>query len=159
MVKQVLQTTMLAYGYFVKDDDGNPTTGTVIWDDVQDNDTIPISIQGYSPEQIGFFIIPNGENSNASLTDNTDVTFQFIDGQWQAFDGVNPLGGNGLHVLFDVAALNADGQDHVTDNALTGNQNWEDLPIPTGDGDSVFATLNFNLGINQITEAIQPVPD
>lgn len=138
-----------SYGYYIKDADGNPTTGTVIWDDVHDNDTVPVSIQGYSPEQIGFFIIPNGENNNASLTDNTDVTFQFIDGQWQAFDGANPLSGNGSHVLFDVAALNADGQDHVTDNALTGNQNWEDLQIPNGDGD--YNDVNINVDWTAVT--------
>lgn len=150
-----------SYGYYIKDAAGNPTTGVVVWDDVQDADTTPVSVTGFSPDQIGFFIIPNGEHRNGSLADNTNVTFKFVDGsgnevavgtagaQWQAFDGAVALNGNGSHVLFDVAELNSDGQNHVTDNGLAGNQNWEDLQIPRGDGD--YNDLNVNVEWTSVT--------
>ncbi|MBV1952549.1 MAG: retention module-containing protein [Cycloclasticus sp.] len=124
-----------SYGYYIKDVDGNPTDGVVIWDDVHDTDTVPVTVTGYTPEQIGFFIIANGENKNASLEDNTDITFEFVSGQWQAFADGAALLGAGSHVIFDRAELNKDGQDHMQDNDLTGSQNWEDLQIPRGDGD------------------------
>ena len=69
-----------SYGYYIKDVDGNPTTGVIVWDNVQDGDTDPVTVTGFSPDQIGFFIIPNGDNKNASLDDNTAVTFKFVDG-------------------------------------------------------------------------------
>lgn len=133
-----------SYGYYIKDSNGNPTTGLVIWDDVHDRDAITETIiTEFPPEQVGFFIIPNGDNQNPSLTDNTEVTFQFVNGEWQAFNNGQPLTGRGSHVLFDNANLNKDGQDHVQDNALIGNQNWEDLQIPNGDGD--FNDVNVNV--------------
>lgn len=150
-----------SYGYYIKDAAGNPTTGVVVWDNVQGNDTDPVSVTGFSPDQIGFFIIPNGENRNSSLDDNTEVTFKFVDGsgnevsvgtaggQWQAFDGGVALTGNGSHVLFDVAALNLDGQDHVKNTPLAGSQNWEDLQIPRGDGD--YNDVNINVEWTSVT--------
>jgi T1SS-143 domain-containing protein len=146
-----------SYGYYVKDANGNPTTGMVIWDDVHDSDTTPVTVTGYSPDQIGFFLIPNGDNLNESLADNTAVRFEEVNGQWQAFidDGSNggqgtPLVGAGSHVLFDLQFLNKDGQGHVADNGLDGNQNWEDLQIPAGDGD--FNDVNIHA---EWTSAVQ----
>jgi len=152
-----------SYGYYLKGDGGVPTTGVVIWDDVHDKDTVPVTItlpNGLTPDDVGFFIIPNGDNRNSSLTDDTEVTFKFVDGsgaevpvdtsggQWQAFAGDTALKGNGSHVLFDAAELNKDGQDHVDDNYLIGNQNWEDLQIPNGDGD--FNDVNVNVDWTQV---------
>jgi len=150
-----------SYGYYIKDAvTGEPTTGVVVWDDVHDTDTTSTTVTGYSPEQVGFFLIANGDNQNASLTDNTKVTFKFVDsqgqevavgttgGQWQAFSESGALKGVGSHVIFDDANLNKDGQDHVEDNYLTGNQNWEDLQIPTGDGD--FNDVNVNVEWTQV---------
>jgi len=133
-----------SYGYYIKDADGNPTTGHIIWDDVHDADAVSeiITITGYTPDQIGFFIIPNGDKNNSGLTDDTPVTFQFDRGQWEAVVGGPQLIGSGSHVLFDDGSLNKDGQDHMVDNSLTGNQNWEDLQMPTGDGD--FNDVNVN---------------
>lgn len=145
-----------SYGYYIKDDNGNPTTGTIIWDDVHAHDAESFSgvgldaSQGYSSSQgdltgqVGFFIIPNGDNNNSSLADLTNVTFQNINGQWQAFDGANPIIGTGSHIIFDNKDLNlVDNTNHVqlTDsdmnpnNDLDINQHWEDLQIPGGDGD------------------------
>lgn len=133
-----------SYGYYIKDANGNPTTGVIIWDNVKDADATTATVSGqFSPDQVGFFIIPNGDRQNSSLTDNTEVTFEFVNGQWQAFSNGQALNGSGAPALFDNANLNSDNQDHVQDNALTGNQNWEDLPIRTGDGD--YNDVNVNV--------------
>jgi T1SS-143 domain-containing protein len=142
-----------SYGYYIKDAvTGEPTTGVVVWDDVKDSDTDPVTVTGYTPDQIGFFIIPNGDNNNGDLTDGAEVTFAEVNGQWQAFVDGTPITGNGSHVLFDVASLNKDGQDHEEDNALIGNQNWEDLQIPNGDGD--FNDVNINVEWNQVSNLV-----
>lgn len=133
-----------SYGYYVKDAQGNPTTGVVIWDNVKNTDADSITLPGqFTPDQIGFFIIPNGDRKNASLTDDTEVTFELINGEWTALNNGQPLKGSGSPVLFDNASLNRDGEDHVQDNSLTGNQNWEDLPIRSGDGD--YNDVNVNV--------------
>jgi len=159
-----------SYGYYIKGDGGIPTTGVVLEDDVHlqhGGFTDPITVTGYSEEEIGFFIIPNGDGNNgSSLEDGEPVTFKFVDNtgmvvpvgtagaQWQAFadDGATPLTGSGSHVLFDVDGLNnlnKDGQDHVQDNDLIGNQNWEDLQIPNGDGD--YNDVNVNVDWTEVT--------
>ncbi len=148
-----------SYGYYVKtlDADGNvtsdnPTTGVIIEDDVHFKHggfTDAQTVTGYSMEQIGYFIIPDGGNRFSTFGDNVEVSFKFVNGQWQAFDGDNAITGRGSHVLFDNADLNVDGQDHVTDNWLTGNQNWEDLQIPNGDGD--YNDVNLNVDWTKVT--------
>jgi len=162
-----------SYGYYVKtlDAEGNvisnnPTTGVIVEDDVHlghGGFTGALTVTGYSQEQLGYFIIPNGDGRNGSLSDGTDVVFKYTDGsgaevplgtagaQWQAFsdNGSTPLQGNGSHVLFDAATLNKDGQDHLQDNSLIGNQNWEDLQIPNGDGD--FNDVNTNVDWTKVT--------
>ena len=142
-----------SYGYYIKDAvTGEPTTGVVVWDDVHDKDTVPVTVTGYTPDQIGFFIIPNGDNTNSGLEDNTPVTFSLVNGQWQAFSGTAPLVGSGSPVYFDNGNLNKDAQDHLVDNGLIGNQNWEDLPIPNGDGD--FNDININVEWNVVDSSL-----
>lgn len=141
-----------SYGYYIKSETGEPTVGMIIWNNVQDpaNESDSVTIEGFSPDQIGFFIIPNGFNNNPDLENETEVTFeQDSNDNWQAVvvDG-EVLTGSGSNVLFDVAALNNDGQDHVQDNALAGNQNWEDLQIPTGDGD--YNDVNVNVEFSRV---------
>lgn len=139
-----------SYGYYIKDAGGNPTTGVVVWDNVKDADATSITLSDqFTPEQVGFFIIPNGNSNNPSLTDNTEITFELVDGEWTAFDAGQPLIGNGSPVLFDNAGLNKDNEDHVQDNALIGNQNWEDLPIINGDRD--YNDVNVNVEWTAVT--------
>ena len=148
-----------SYGYYVKTLDSNgvvisddPTIGVIVEGDVHFHHggfTNPLTILGFSQEQIGYFIIPNGNAMN-KLVDGQQVTFKFVSGEWQAFDGHDtPIKGAGSHVLFDIAKLNKDGQDHVQDNALKGNQNWEDLQIPTSDGD--YNDVNLNVDWTKVT--------
>ena len=143
-----------SYGYYIKNDQGNPVKGFILEDNVKDRDGLyenPITVTGYGPEQVGFFIIPNGGWLNRNhVEDGEEVTFEFTNGEWQAFtqDGT-PLNGAGSKVLFDVAALNKDGQDHVEDNELDGNQNWEDFQIPAGDSD--YNDVNTNVEWDEVT--------
>ena len=70
-----------SYGYYVKDPvTGNPSTGVVVWDNVKNDDTDPVTVYGYKPEEVGFFIIPNGDRNNADLEDGAEVTFAFVGG-------------------------------------------------------------------------------
>ncbi|MDF1830689.1 DUF4114 domain-containing protein, partial [Cycloclasticus pugetii] len=146
-----------SYGYYVKtlNPDGTvssnyPTSGVIIAADVHHTHAgfDPITVTGYSQEQIGYFLIPNGDQLN-KIDNNQTVTFQEVGGQWQAFAGATPLLGRGSHVLFDLAELNKDGQDHMVDNGLIGNQNWEDLQIPNGDGD--YNDVNINVDWSKVT--------
>ena len=140
-----------SYGYYIKDANGEPTEGVVIWNNVQDpdNQSDTLTIEGYSPDQIGFFLIPNGYLLNPGLENETAVTFQQDgDGHWQAYADGQALIGQDSNLLFDVAALNDDGQDHVVDNGLDGNQNWEDVQIPNSDGD--YNDVNVNVEFQRI---------
>lgn len=136
-----------SYGYYIKGADGNPESGVVVWSDVKDSNTPPVTISGYSPDQIGFFIIPNGGTRNPSLTDGSKVTFNSDDhNNWQATleDSGIPLNGTSAHVYFDNDQFNnSDNQSHVADTTLIGNQNWEDLPINGWDAD--FNDVNTNV--------------
>ncbi len=148
-----------SYGYYVKtlNADGtvssnDPTVGVIIENDVHFGHggfTGPLTVMGYSQEQIGYFLIPNGDGRNPGLLDGQEVTFSKVGGDWQAFADGAALVGNGSNVLFDLAELNNDGQDHMQDNHLTGNQNWEDLQIPAGDGD--YNDVNVNVDWTKVT--------
>ena len=143
-----------SFGYYIKDADGNPVDGVVIWDDVQDADATTETISGYTPDQIGFFIIPNGENNNPGLTDGAEVTFsQLGDGTWAAFlDGVQLVGADpDAPVLFDNTDLNPDTYEYATDNALIGNLNWEDT-FGSGDGDN--NDLNINIEWTEVANTL-----
>ncbi len=155
-----------SFGYYIKGAGGIPTTGVVVWDNVKNFVNGSVEIMGYTPDQVGFFIIPNGNNFNPSLDANTAVTFeQDGSGHWQAVTaGGTHLTGEGANVLFDVAALNIDLYDHVVDNAYPGNLNWEDI---SGGGDHDFNDINIgvvwssNLPVltTQDAETIGPATD
>jgi hypothetical protein len=128
-----------SFGYYIKGDNGEPLEGVVIWDNVKafpDGGTL--TIDGYAPDRIGFFIIPDGDRLNDGLDAGAKVAFLPLEsGGWQAYltdasdAPVTPLLGRDAHVLFDVASLNEDGLDHVMDKLAPdapGNLNWEDIP-------------------------------
>ena len=116
-----------SYGYYIKGPDGIPVSGVLVWGNttaMQIGDSI--TLQGLDPASVGFFIIPNGASND--VPDGTALTFQWVDGQWQAVADGQPLtGSGGADVLFDNPALNPNGKSHVEDNAAPGNQNWEDI--------------------------------
>lgn len=133
-----------SFGYYIKDANGNPTVGGVIWANVHAN-PLPATIAGYAPEQVGFFIIPDGgDGRNPGLASGDAITFRQVNGVWQAFEGSTPLTGTGANIYFDNAALNVDGLSHVDDNAGPGNQNWEDLNFKYST-DSDFEDVNVQV--------------
>ncbi|VXB90340.1 retention module-containing protein [Pseudomonas sp. 8O] len=132
-----------SYGYYIKGPDGEPISGQIIWGDttgLTEGDSI--TLHGLDPSEVGFFIIPNGGLNGA--TSNTEVTFQLVEGQWQAFIGDTPINGaGGADVLFDNPALNPAGKSHVDDNAAQGNQNWED--VNDGNSDNDYNDVNIQV--------------
>ena len=77
------------------------------------------------------------------MTDGMPVTFQQDDaGIWTPVspDGT-PMAGQGAPAFFGDEALNPDDYDHMVDNDVIGNQNWEDL---FGGGDNDYNDANFN---------------
>ena len=136
------------YGYYVMDDSGTPVSGEIIWKDVHDTNGQSVTIEGVDPDQVGFFIIPNGDQ-NGSIRDGSDVSFaKDASGNWQVLNGAGQvLSGTGTKVLFDNPALNSDRLDHVEDTSRDGgNQNWEDL---NGGGDRDYNDLNMTVSWNE----------
>ncbi|OAN43014.1 hypothetical protein A6A04_09975 [Paramagnetospirillum marisnigri] len=136
------------YGYYVMDDNGNPVSGEVIWKDVHDTNGQSVTIEGVDPDQVGFFIIPNGDQ-NGSIRDGSDISFsKDASGNWQVLDGNGrALSGTGTKVLFDNPALNSDRLTHMEDTSKDGgNQNWEDL---NGGGDRDYNDLNMSVSWNE----------
>lgn len=131
-----------SYGYYIKGPDGIPVSGVLVWGNttaMQIGDSI--TLQGLDPASVGFFIIPNGASND--VPDGTALTFQLIDGQWQAVADGQPLtGSGGADVLFDNPALNPAGKTHVQDNDAPGNQNWEDINSAS-DSDNDYNDVNI----------------
>ena len=132
-----------SFGYYVTDANGNPTTGQILFANHHAEVNQSITVTGVDPDHVGFFIIPNGHNDNASLTDGTNITFSHDSSGWHAMAGGKALVGDGTGVLFDKGTLNTDGITHVRDaSGDGGNQNWEDL---NGGGDRDFNDVNMTV--------------
>ncbi|UYB69377.1 retention module-containing protein [Aeromonas veronii] len=118
-----------SYGYYIKGDYGTPLSGKVIWANVHSQSVgSQTDISSLDPAHTGFFVIPNG-GANPGLGDGAAVTFQFINGKWQAFVGSTALSGtDGANIVFSDASLNPGGS-HLQDTGSAGNQNWEDMTL------------------------------
>ncbi|WP_257619423.1 retention module-containing protein, partial [Aeromonas jandaei] len=118
-----------SYGYYIKGDDGTPLSGKVIWANVHSQSVgSQTDISSLDPAHTGFFVIPNG-GANPGIGDGAAVTFQFINGKWQAFVGSTALSGaDGANIVFSDASLNPGGS-HLQDTGSAGNQNWEDMTL------------------------------
>ncbi|SDG56426.1 type I secretion C-terminal target domain-containing protein [Roseospirillum parvum] len=137
------------FGYYVKDADGNPTSGQIIWADASnDNFGAVFQLAGYSQDQIGFFIIPDGERKNSrndDLVDGARIEFVEMDGRFVAtlngepldgFDRRNMAGEGTTYpfVLFDNPGLNegyefrvGGGTDYNNDDQVGGGKSREDF--------------------------------
>ncbi|MRG74166.1 hypothetical protein GH722_20620, partial [Alphaproteobacteria bacterium HT1-32] len=117
------------YGYYIQNEDGEPTTGQIIWSNTKQDIGETYTIDGVDPDSVGFFVIPNGSSLNGNLENGMEVTFeQDGNGNWHVVDdngGV--LNGQGTGAIFSNADLNADGLDHTSDSPSPGDQNWEDI--------------------------------
>lgn len=125
-------------GYYVSDADGNPIGGEIIQPDAHDLTSTSVTFNKADyPEgaTVGIFLIPNGDGQNTGLAAGDDVTFKFEGGKWVAYKGTDALSGSQEPAYFSNSDLNPDGSTHVVDNRYPGNQNWEDLRNPKGDGD------------------------
>lgn len=124
-----------SFGYYILDENGKPGSGVIIWDNVKnfEGDTETVQISGVTPDQVGFFIIPNGNSLNDGednfLKSGDKVDFVQVDGIWHAKVGEVYLQGDaGAPVLFDNKDWNPNGKLHVEDKfGEPGNLNWEDI--------------------------------
>ncbi len=176
-----------SYGYYVKsvDSAGNitPIEGVVMENDVHNiagettgllSPNSPstlvantITVPGYTQDQIGYFLIPNGGALNSKLVDGAEVDFSFVNGQWWAsLEDGSFLRGQNTSLIFDDTSLNVDssfdkygnGIDHIRNTLGTnGNQNWEDLPFNTSNSnfarfsDNDFNDVNMNVDWTSVT--------
>ncbi len=140
-----------SFGYYIKDANGFPTEGKVIWEDVNGANNNAdflmnqINLPNVNPCDIGYFIIPNGSNHN-NINDGTAVTFILDENNnWQAqtTPGNVLLTGEDANVYFDNGNLNIDNYPHV--NNVGGNFNWEDL---FAGGDQDFNDVQVNIQNN-----------
>ncbi|MEQ6886737.1 Ig-like domain-containing protein, partial [Salicola sp. Rm-C-2C1-2] len=136
-------------GYYVKNEDGTPKDGKVIWANSSNaNQGDVFELTGYAESEVGFFIIPNGGTLNNNLSDETDVTFsKNDDGEWQVEAGNTVLSGQQAPAFFDQPGLNPDGENYVEDNAdAVGDLNWEDQV----NGDNSFDDVNADASWNSV---------
>nr|WP_240549187.1 DUF5801 repeats-in-toxin domain-containing protein [Halomonas antri] len=134
-----------SFGYYIKDENGNPTVGMVIWANVKQDKGASYVLEGHAPGEVGYFIIPNGANLNSGLGNETEVTFQQVNGVWVAVapngDQLNGQNAN-APVLFNDPSLNPGGASHVENNAEEGDINWEDV---YGGGDKDYNDVNIKV--------------
>ena len=158
-----------SYGYYFKNEAGEPTSGQIIWANVKETVDETFTINDVDPNSVGFFIIPDGADLN-DYTNGTAVTFaKDSNGIWQAFgpDGEQLVGDGSISqsgvqpaVFFSDQALNPDGQVHAIDSSLPGNQNWEDLLNQGNNSDEDYNDVNVNVTVETETtgEATLTVP-
>ena len=118
-----------SYGYYLPDNNGRPTLGKIVWANTKENIGDSVVLEDVDPENIGYFIIPNGQAINPDLQNDTSVSFhQDDDGDWFATTDTGfVLAGQGAHAFFSKPALNSDRKKHLKDTSAVGSQNWEDL--------------------------------
>ncbi|MFQ3787610.1 BapA/Bap/LapF family large adhesin [Halomonas sp. A29] len=141
-----------SFGYYIKDENGNPTNGMVIWSNVKQDKGASYVLEGYAPGEVGYFIIPNGANLNPGLGNETAIEFIQVENPdgilvWVAVPvgSSDPLTGQNpkAPVLFNDASLNPGGTSHVENNAQDGDLNWEDVYGPGSDND--FNDVNIRV--------------
>ena len=148
-----------SYGYYVIDDNGNPSLGQIIWSDVHDTVGQTATIEGVDSGHVGFFLLSDGDGENRGLSSGENVTFQQDgNGNWQVLDSDGAVlradhrGG----LFFTDQSLNSDGLDHETDGSHAGNQNWENL---RGGRDNDFNDFKANITwideVSSISHSIQ----
>ncbi|WP_168206296.1 cadherin domain-containing protein [Labrenzia sp. PHM005] len=112
-------------GVFIMDGSGNPVAGEIVWVDqnlLTPGESATVYLEGVDAGDVGYFLIPDGADTNSGLASGDQVTFaQDGSGNWQAFtaNGV-PLDGKDANVYFSGdASLNPDGYDHTTEMGVT----------------------------------------
>lgn len=147
-----------SFGFYIRDSDGNPSEGTLLFanvkDDVGGTATLDFGdLEGISPADIGFFILPDGAGLNGGLANGDSLTFEADGDGWVALkDGVRlEIADDGL-VHFDDPSFNRDGIDYVQNNENDGQLNWEDRT------DMSFDDVNVGLDWSFVTDQ-EPASD
>ena len=147
------------YGYYVANGEGDPQNGEIIFENMNataDGATYTIRLDSVDADDIGFFLIANGDRKNAALDleQGDDVRFTEENGEWVAQKNVDgewvSLKGQGEDAYFSDVDLNPDDFDHMREGT-DGLQGWEDL---RGGGDRDFndaeVEITFQNGVNTI---------
>ncbi len=132
-------------GVFYVDGNGNPMAGEIVWvnqNQLTPGDTATLYLEGVEASEIGYFLIPDGADTNNGLLAGDKVTFQ-KDGQgnWQAVgpDGTLLVGAE-VNVLFSGnGSLNPDGYDYTVESGI--RIGFEDI---AGGGDEDFDDVVFD---------------
>ncbi len=142
-----------SFGYYRAADDGDPVDGRIIWNnlnDTPDGATYSIRLNDVDVDDVGFFLVPNGDRKNAGLDlDQGDkVRFRLEDGEWVAQTKVDgqwtTLDGQSSNAYFSDKALNPDDIAQMQAGA-DGAQGWEDL---RGGGDRDYNDAEVRANVN-----------
>jgi len=138
-----------ALGYYFADANGNPISGHILEDNVENTSPdLDVSISGSdippNAVMLGFFILPDGDGLQ-DLPEGVDVTFAKINGRWVAkIDGESIDTAEG-HVLFSDRNLNPDIQP---DGDFTKGDDFELMgpmdDVTTPDGTKVDLDKDSN---------------
>jgi hypothetical protein len=141
-------------GYYVMDDQGKPESGEIIWSNLHntaEGATHEIVLDGFSAEDVGFFIIPDGADQNSGLSNGLSVTFdQNGDGDFVAVaDGVTLSGTDAPAYFSGSGDLNPDGQVHIQINE-DGSIGFEDLIEDQSDEDYDDAVISVDDAVTTV---------
>ncbi|MTI10965.1 DUF4114 domain-containing protein [Curvivirga aplysinae] len=145
-----------SFGYYVKDENGEPTEGVLIWKDLRNEtaqgEEYEIEIPaGKTADDIGFFLIPDGDRRNNDLEDGMEVTFQKnAQDEWVVVDpDGDVLKGRSEPAYFDgPAEMNPDGIVHVQIDE-DGELGFEDLK---GGGDRDYDDAVVTVEVDENVE-------
>ncbi|GAB2203453.1 hypothetical protein ROS1_02680 [Roseibium sp. ROS1] len=132
-------------GVFYVDGNGNPMAGEIVWvnqNQLTPGDTATLYLEGVEASEIGYFLIPDGADTNNGLLAGDKVTFQ-KDGQgnWQAVgpDGTLLVGAEANVLFSGNGSLNPDGYDYTVESGI--RIGFEDI---AGGGDEDFDDVVFD---------------
>ncbi|PCJ82089.1 MAG: hypothetical protein COA52_20380, partial [Hyphomicrobiales bacterium] len=146
-----------SFGVFHVNEQGEPVAGKILWSSANDQTTgemASAAFPGVDPDNIGYFLIPDGDAHN-EIFNGMDVSFQQdANGNWQAVAGDgNPLVGEGAPIFFSGdGSLNSDGQVHVVEE--NGMLRFEDLPGIGSDNNYSDLVISVNVGENTYDSSI-----
>ena len=152
-------------GYFVLGEDGTPETGKILWhnvDDVERGDVRTIVLDGFTADQVGFFLVPNGARHTDAIGDGDDVAFaQNHRGDWVVQHDGEALRGTGNPAYFSGPAdLNPDGHDHAE---ITRNVNADDDDDDRNDNEDNDDRDGTNdtgqIGVDSVLVGIEDLPN
>lgn len=138
-----------SYGIYIKGENGEPISGTILFADISDpaNLETSVTLENIDPENIGFFLVDQGGSRNPDITNMTEVTFELGgDGYYRSFyNGVMLEAFNNelAQTLFSDPALNYDNFQNMLYTDSPGQQIWERQP-----GGRIYTYTNGNFEVS-----------